>query len=101
MKESNLTLEKMEINKRLIDLEVLIATLKARWDSEFGSAGTEGNLYRIFNDLKEDINKVGIEISVKQLVAKEDFESHVFQDRWMFGIIITMLIGIFIKLFFN
>jgi len=32
---------------------------------------------------------------------KDDFHDHVVQDRWMFGLMITMLVGIFIKVVFG
>jgi hypothetical protein len=32
---------------------------------------------------------------------KEDFKSHVIADRWFFGLILTTVIGIFIKLVVN
>lgn len=101
MKDNALTLEKMEINKRIGEIEVLLASLKSRFEGEFGAHGMEGNIYRIFNDIKDDLKNLSNEIDTKTLVQKVDFDAHIVHDRWMFGILITMLVGIFIKLFFN
>ena len=51
--------------------------------------------------IKSDINKLSSDISIRQFVGKEDFQTHIVQDRWMFGLIISMQIGIFVKLFLN
>ena len=29
---------------------------------------------------------------------KEEFKGHVVQDRWLFGLIITLIVGLFIKI---
>lgn len=38
--------------------------------------------------------------SVVKLVTNEEFKAHSTQDRWMFALIITILIGIFVKIMF-
>lgn len=40
-------------------------------------------------------------IALNSISTKKAFEEHVIQDRWMFGILVTILVGIFIKMFFN
>ena len=39
--------------------------------------------------------------SIDKIVTKDEFETHNLQDKWLFGIIITILIGTLVKMFFN
>ncbi len=51
--------------------------------------------------LSKKIDSFGEVFFEGELVKKKDLETHNIQDRWMFGILISMMIGIFIKMFFN
>ena len=43
---------------------------------------------------------VGLSEKVDGIVTRDEFGKHNDQDRWMFGIIITILIGTLVKMFF-
>ena len=48
-----LTLEKLKISERLLEVEEGQTILKSRWDSEFGNGNLKGNLFRILDEIQE------------------------------------------------
>lgn len=81
------------------EIKTDIALLKARLESEFGSHGTKGNMYRNLDEIKDVVNKITIKFESNMFVSKDDFDRHNIQDRWLFGIIITIMLGL--KLFIH
>jgi len=51
-----------------------------------------------FNDIKELVRALTLKIDSNS-VQKDVFEDHVKQDRWMFGLLVTMQLGILVKMF--
>ena len=44
--------------------------------------------------------KYNTEHRIRMNGIKDSFHGHVVQDRWLFGLIITMIIGLFVKIVF-
>lgn len=85
----------LKLNERLMSAEQTLATMRAHWQSEFGGAGAQGNLYRHLDLMSQNINELKDELKAINVVSKNDFDSHIIADRWMFGILVTILIAIF------
>ena len=76
----------------MYDEEVKTAIALIKQKSEFIESKLE--------ELVGEIKTLTLKLDTNS-VTKDDFDRHNVQDRWMFGIIITIVIGIFIKVMFN
>jgi len=54
---------------------------------------------KIFGELVTQV-KQNSEYRIRMNGLKEEFKGHVIQDRWMFGLLVTILIGVFVKLLY-
>ena len=61
-----------------------------------------------YSEMKMDIAliKQKIEFLVEKIesiaenqIPRRQFEDHIISDRWMFGIIVTLVVGVIVKLF--
>ena len=44
------------------------------------------------------MSDVEVKLTAKELLGKSDLESHALQDRWMFGLVIVLLVAILGKM---
>jgi len=49
----------------------------------------------------EEMASVKTTIADSEVLKKSDLEGHAAQDRWMFGLVIALLLGIFGKMFYG
>ena len=77
----------------MYDEEVKTAIALIKQKSEF----IEEKLIEHIQDFSDFKSK----FDVTKIASKDDLDKHGNQDRWMFGLIITLIIGIFVKLVFK
>ncbi len=99
-----------ERRTEVLNLATEVRALAIRFDNELGSANgaAEGSVNRHLRKIQDDIAEMreviigdgkSLGLSGKVLLIVDEFNSHVIQDRYLFGITIIMLGWIIVKLY--